>query len=44
VNIVKDYYLQNDPQGACEFLIKESSKRWMAVKYFLNLHIGRRGY
>jgi serine/threonine protein phosphatase PrpC len=32
VNIIKDYYLKNDPQGACEYLIKESSRRWMAVK------------
>lgn len=31
VNIVKDYYLKNDIQGAAEYLVKESSKRWMKV-------------
>jgi hypothetical protein len=30
VNIIKDFYLSGDAQGACEFLINESSKRWMA--------------
>lgn len=29
VKIVKDYYLKNDIQGAAEFLVKESSKRWI---------------
>lgn len=29
VKIVKDYYISNDIQGAAEFLVKESSKRWM---------------
>lgn len=29
VRIVKDYYLNNDIQGAAEFLVKESSKRWI---------------
>jgi len=31
VNIVKEYYLKNDVQGAAEFLVKESSKRWIKV-------------
>lgn len=26
---MKDYYLNNDIQGAAEFLVKESSKRWI---------------
>ena len=29
VNIVKDYYLKNDLDGALNYLYKESSKRWM---------------
>jgi len=29
VNIIKDYYLKDDIQGATEFLVKESSKRWV---------------
>ena len=29
VNIVKDYYLSNDIQAAADFLVKESSKRWI---------------
>ena len=29
MNIVKEYYLKNDIQGAAEFLVKESSKRWI---------------
>ena len=29
VNIVKDYYLKNDIDGALNYLYKESSKRWI---------------
>ena len=29
VNIVKDYYLKDDIVGCCEFLYKESSRRWI---------------
>ena len=29
VNIVKDFYIKNDIQGAFEVLFKESSKRWL---------------
>ena len=29
VEIVKNYYLKNDVKGCAEFLIDESSKRWM---------------
>ena len=29
VNIVKDYYLKNDIDGALSYLYKESSKRWI---------------
>ena len=29
VNIVKDFYLNNDMKGCCEFLYSESKKRWM---------------
>lgn len=29
VDIIKDYYLANDAQSCCEFLLEESSRRWM---------------
>ena len=29
INIVKDFYLNNDIKGAVEFLYKEASKRWI---------------
>ena len=29
VNIVKDYYLKNDIVGCCEYLYKESCRRWI---------------
>ena len=29
VNIVKDYYIKNDIEGAINYLYKESSKRWI---------------
>ena len=29
VNIVKDFYLKNDVEGAIKYLYKESSKRWI---------------
>jgi len=29
VNIIKDYYLKNDIAGASEYLVKESTKRWI---------------
>ena len=29
VDIIKDYYENNDPKGCCEFLLKESSNRWI---------------
>ena len=29
VNIVKDFYLKNDIDGAIKYLYKESSKRWI---------------
>jgi serine/threonine protein phosphatase PrpC len=29
VELVKNYYLKNDIKGCAEFLIEESSKRWM---------------
>jgi len=29
VDIIKDYYLSNDITGCCNYLLKESSKRWM---------------
>ena len=29
VNIIKDYYLKNDIEGAINHLYKESSKRWI---------------
>ena len=29
VDIVKDYYLQNNIEGAIEYLYNESSKRWI---------------
>ena len=29
VDIVKDFYLKNDLEGALEYLYKESSKRWI---------------
>ena len=29
INIVKDFYLNNDMKGCCEFLYSESKKRWM---------------
>ena len=29
VDIIKDYYLKNDIEGAINFLYKESSKRWI---------------
>lgn len=34
VSIVKDYYVKNDIQGAAEFLVKESSKRWIKVSFY----------
>jgi hypothetical protein len=29
VELIKPFYLNNDIQGAAEFLVKESTKRWM---------------
>jgi hypothetical protein len=29
VNIIKDFYLNDDITGCCEYLHKEASKRWM---------------
>ena len=29
VNIIKDFYLNNDMKGCCEFLYLESKKRWL---------------
>lgn len=29
IDIIKDYYLSNDINGCCNYLLKESSKRWM---------------
>ncbi len=28
VEIIKEYYPQNDPSGACEKIVKEASKAW----------------
>jgi len=40
VNIIKDYYLKSDHKGACEYLLKESSKRWMKVnENFFNKYL-----
>ena len=29
VNMIKDYYMNNDISGAAEYLMKESTSRWM---------------
>ena len=40
INIIKPYYLNNDIQGASEYIVKEATRRWLKV---LNIVIlGRR--
>ncbi len=39
VSIVKEFFLKNDIKGACEFLVKESSTRWLKVTIS---YVGRR--
>lgn len=29
MNIIKDYYLKDDISGAAEYLMKESTQRWL---------------
>ena len=33
MNIVNPYYFKNDPEGACQALIKESTDWWVKVQY-----------
>jgi hypothetical protein len=33
VNIVNPFYIKNDPEGACNALIKESTEWWEKVFY-----------
>jgi len=35
INIIKDFYLSNNIKGACEFIVKESSNRWINVRNIL---------
>ena len=39
VDIIKDYYLANDITGCCNYLLKESSKRWIEVRKKIILNI-----
>jgi len=32
MNIVNPFYLKNDPEGACEEIIKQSTELWENVK------------
>lgn len=34
VEIIKDYYLANDINGCCNYILKESSRRWIEVNLF----------
>lgn len=34
VDIIKDYYLANDINGCCNYILKESSRRWVEVSKF----------
>ena len=36
VNIVKDFYKENDIEGALTYLYKEASKRWIMEEEIIN--------
>ena len=31
INIIKDFYLSGNIKGACDYIVKESSTRWINV-------------
>ena len=41
--MIKPYYLNNDIAGASEYIVKESTRRWMKVIFNL-IFLGGRSY